>query len=270
MAGLETLETPQEARLGELDRVLEQAAPSQQLTDELFAVVDLLAAEPALRRALTDPGRTPAQRTDLARSLLAGKISDGAMGIVDAGVALAWRSGRGLESALERQAVRSELSAARAAGTLDEVEEQLFRFARVVEADHGLREALADRSVAVEARRDLVSSLLSGKADEATMRLARRAVGARERTLALTIEHYLGLSASLRRRQVAHVTVARPLPDDQADRLRAALSKQAGHEVELQVTVDPSVIGGVRVTLGDDVIEGTVAGRLADVRRSLG
>ena len=68
---------------------------------------------------------------------------------------------------------------------------------------------------------------------------------------------------------IAVVTVARALTVEQAERLRAALSKQVGREVSLQVTVDPAVIGGVRVQLGDEVIEGTVAGRLDAAERQL-
>lgn len=270
MPGLVTLETPQESRLGELDGALDGVQPSQQLTDELFAVVDLLADEAALRRALTDPGRPAAERGKLATSLLQDKVSPETLLVVQRAVALRWNSGRALEAALERQGVRSELSAARAAGTIDEVEEQLFRFSRLVEADGGLREALGNRGVPLERRRQLVGDLLAGKADEATIRLSQRAVGARERTFGLTVEKYLSLAAALRQHTVAHVTVARPLPADQAERMKAALSRMAGRTVDLQVTVDPTVIGGVRVQLGDEVIEGTVSGRLADVRRQLG
>ncbi|MGL5405598.1 MAG: F0F1 ATP synthase subunit delta [Propionibacteriaceae bacterium] len=270
MVGSDMWETSQEARLSQLDRALPMSVASQSLTDELFAVVDLLAGEPGLRRVLTDPGRLPQQRQELARTLLAEKISPAALDIVLAGVGLAWKSGRALEAALERQGIRSELSVAMASGTLDEVEKQLLSFAALVEKDNELREAIADRRVSVEKRQELVSTLLSGKVAAATIRLAKRAIAARERTFALTVESYLALSGLVKERLVARVTVARPLPADQADRLQAALSRQAGRLVDIHVTVDPSIIGGVRVTLGDDVIEGTVAGRLDNVRRQLG
>ncbi len=270
MVGSDTWETSQEARLNQLDRSLLATAASHSLTDELFSVVDLLAREPGLRRVLTDPGRIRQQRQELARTLLAEKISPAALEVVLSGVGLAWQSGRALEAALERQGIRSELTAAMRAGTLDEVEKQLLSFAGLVESDNELREAIANRKVSVENRQELVETLLSGKAAEATIRLAQRAVVARERTFALTVESYLALAAQVKERLVARVTVARQLPDDQADRLQAALSRQVGHQVDIHVTVDPSVIGGVRVTLGDDVIEGTVAGRLDDVRRQLG
>ena len=99
--------------------------------------------------------------------------------------------------------------------------------------------------------------------------LGKRAIGAANRTVALTLDSYLRLAAQERSRAIAVVTVARPLTAEQTDRLRAALSKQVGREVSLQVTVDPAVIGGVRVQLGDEVIEGTVAGRLDAAERQL-
>ena len=111
--------------------------------------------------------------------------------------------------------------------------------------------------------------MLTGKADEATIALARRALRGAERTVGRTLDSYLALAAEERNRAIAEVTVAVPLTAEQADRLRAALSRQVGREVGLQVNVDPAVIGGVRVRLGDEVIEGTVAGRLAAAERQL-
>ena len=102
------------------------------------------------------------------------------------------------------------------------------------------------------------------------MALARRAVVARERTFAHTIEGYVDLAAEQKNRVVATVRVARPLDADQRRRLQAALARQVGREVVLQEVIDPDVLGGVRVELGDEVIEGTVAGRLDEARRLFG
>lgn len=259
-----------DTRQGELDRVLERQQPSQQLSDDLFAVADALDSEPMLRRTLTDPGVPMQAREQMARQLFGGKVSDGAVAILATASQLRWPSGKALVAALERQGVRAELSAALAAGTLDTVEEQLFRFERVVVGNNQLREALGDSTRPLSNRRALVADLLCGKADQATVRLAQRAVAASERTFALTISHYLDLAAGLRSRLVAKVTAARELTSVQAERLTIALSKQVGRAVSIQVNVDPSVLGGIRVELGDDIIEGTVAGRLDQARRQLG
>ncbi len=102
------------------------------------------------------------------------------------------------------------------------------------------------------------------------MVLARRAVRARERTFAHTIEGFVTLAADQKNRVVATVRVARPLSSEQRDRLQAALSKQVGRSIVIQEIVDPTVLGGIRVELGDEVIEGTVADRLEQARRLFG
>ena len=102
------------------------------------------------------------------------------------------------------------------------------------------------------------------------MALARRAVAARERTFAHTIEGYVDLAAAQKNRVVATVRVARPLDGDQRRRLQAALARQVGRDLVIQEVVDPDVLGGVRVELGDEVVEGTVAGRLDEARRLFG
>jgi len=84
-----------------------------------------------------------------------------------------------------------------------------------------------------------------------------------------TVEAYLGLAAEIRARAIATITVARPLEADQKERLQAALQRQLGRQVNLHIIIDPSVLGGARVQVGDEVIEGTVAGRLAAAEKQL-
>lgn len=259
----------EESRLSALDRVLDEQQPTATLAGELFAVVDAILGQPALRRGLADPGLSEEQRKSLARQLLTGQISGAAVYVVEQAASLRWRGGRSLAAAIERQGVRAELRAAQQNGQLDNVEDELFRFGRTVAADGNLSEALRDRRNDLIARRELVARLLAGKAQPATSVLAQRAVGDRHRGYVDTVESYLGLAADLRSRGLATVRVARPLSGEQHDRLRAALSRQVGREVAMHVIVDPEVLGGVRVELGDEVIEGTVAGRLDDARQQL-
>lgn len=258
-----------QARQAELDRVLDVQEPGRALADELFAVVGLLESQPTLRNALSDLTAPEEARRQLAAAVLDGQVSAAALAVVRSAAGLRWATSGALVAALERQAVRTLLRTAQADGELDRVEEELFRFSRIVAADSALRAALEDRAASLPGRQQLVADLLDGKAVEITIALAQRAVRATERTFALTLESYLQLAAEQRRRAIAEVTVARPLTDAQAARLRAALSAQVGREVSLQVNVDPAVLGGVRVKLGDEVIEGTVAGRLHAAMRQL-
>lgn len=259
----------EESRLGALDRVLDDLEPNSVLAGELFAVVDAIASQPALRRTLTDPGLPAEQRREVARRVLEGKVSESAIRVAEEAASLRWAGGRALADAIERQGVRAELRAAQQNGQLDDVEDELFRFDRTVIGDRGLSAALRDRSVDLAARVKLVVRLLDGRAHEATVVLATRAVRAREGSYSETIAGYLTRAAELRQRGLATVRVARPLTPEQHARLRAALSRQVGREVAMHVIVDPEVLGGVRIELGDEVIEGTVAGRLDRVRRDI-
>jgi F-type H+-transporting ATPase subunit delta len=251
-----------------------QGAPSANdldaLPGDLFAVVDALDSSVTLRRALTDPGTAEEGRRQLVHNLLDGRVSKVAAQIVADAVGYRWAGGRTLAAALERQAVRAQLMVAERQGNLEETEDELFRFARVVESTPEVRDALSDRGVDVVGRRQLVRDLLQGRASETTVVLASRAVAARDRTFAHTMEGFVSLAAAQKNRVVATVRVAEPLTDEQRTRLRAALARQAGREVMIQEILDPGVLGGVRVELGDEVIEGTVAARLESARRLFG
>ncbi len=283
-----------EARLAELDHVLDgiveqgsvdrnllqtvvakvTGAPTEgevaALSADLFAVVDALDSSTALRRALTDPATPAANRQQLAHNLLDGKVSKAAVQVVAEAVEIRWGGGRVLTAALERQAIRAQLGTAERDGQLEETEDELFRFARLVESNPELRSALADGTVSLEGRQKLVEELLGGRSSATTVVLAKRAVGARERTFAHTIEGFVTLAAEQKNRVVATVRVAQPLNPEQRDRLRTALSRQVGREVALQEIIDPGVLGGIRVELGDEVVEGTVAGRLQAAQRLFG
>jgi F-type H+-transporting ATPase subunit delta len=258
---------------GVVGRVVDavRSGPSEsdtpRLGDDLFAVVDALESSPSLRRAVTDPGTPEQNRQQLVHAVLDGKVSKIAVDIVAEGAAMRWAGGRTFAAALERQGARATLMAAENADQLENTEDELFRFARLVDGNPGLRNALADRSVRLAHRQELVGSLLAGKTSDATIALAKRAVAARERTFGQTIEGYVTLAAAQKNRIVATVRVATPLTDEQRERLQRTLRNQVGRDVAIQEVIDEYVVGGVRVELGDEVIEGTVASRLHDVRR---
>ena len=256
-----------DARMSALDPVLDGLEVDESFSADLFAVVDALFSSGTLRRAVTDPGTPEGARKALVRGLLKGKVSQPVVDLVAEGAAMRWPGGRTFAAALERQAVRSQLILAERAGQLDEAEDELFRFARLVESNPGLRNALGDRTVGVAPRQELVENLLSGRTTSATVALAKRAVVARERTFGHTIEGYVDLAAAQKNRVIATVRVARPLSDQQRERLRRSLSSQVGRDVVLQEVIDEAILGGMRVELGDEVIEGTVAGRLNEARR---
>ncbi len=258
-----------EARQSELDRVTDSTMPSAELAGELFAVADLLGEQPSLRNALADTTSADARRRGMAEAVFSTRISAAAVAVAGEAASLRWGTGSRMASALERQGLRALFASAQLAGRLDAVEEELFRFSRTVVSDQSLRAALDDRNAPIAIRQQLVSDLLGGKADPITVQLAQRAVASTSRSFELTVEGYLRLAAATQQRQVAVVTVAQPLDDGRRDRLQTVLSELVGRQVTLQVLVDPAVLGGALVRVGDEVIEGTVAGRLSAARQQL-
>lgn len=240
------------------------------LSDELFDVTSLLDREKGLRRALTDPSRSGDDRAGLVRGLLSDRVGSAGLDVLVWAVRARWSAPRDLADAVELLAVEARVAAAEKAGRLDAVEDELFRTARVVAGSPELRVALADRSAPMDSRAALVEDLLAGKATDETRHLVRRAVVApRGRSFDRTLEQYADVAADRRSRLVATVTATVPLTERQRERLGTALARLYGHEVQLNIQVDPALIGGIRVEIGDELIEGSVVSRLDDARRRL-
>lgn len=241
-----------------------------QLAGELAAVTALLHREVSLRRVLTDPAQAGEAKAELVQRLLGSQISGTTADLVAGTVRSRWSQSRDLVDVLEELANLADLTAAQKAGTLDNVEDELFRFGRIVSSDLELRAALTNRKATASAKSELLSSLLGGRADAATERLVTRLVTApRGRSLEAGLEALSKLAAERRDRMVAVVTSAEPLSDTQKRRLGAALAKLYGRPMHLNLDVDPSVLGGIRVQVGDEVINGSLADRIEDVARRM-
>ena len=238
--------------------------------DALFAVTDLLDSSGSLRRALTDPARSEHDKAALVVRLLEGKVEDVVVDLV-AGLARSrWARSRDLADTVELLAASSVLVAAQQGGELDRVEDELFRFRRTIDADLPLRSALTDPRASAQRKVALITALLQAKVAPATLRLVRQAVTApRGLHLDAALTAYGAVAARRREQLVAHVVVAMPLDQAQRERLSAALRREYGRDVHLNVDVDPEVLGGVRVEIGDEVLDGTISRRLQDARRAL-
>ncbi|MET9439434.1 F0F1 ATP synthase subunit delta [Streptomyces sp. NPDC006610] len=243
---------------------------AQRLAEELAAVTALLDREVSLRRVLTDPAQAGEAKADLARRLIGGQVGGETVDLLSGMVRSRWSQSRDLVDALEELAAVADLTAAQKAGTLDNVEDELFRFGRIVSSNTELRAALTDRKATTAAKGELLRSLLGGRAEAATERLVTRLVTApRGRSLETGLESLSKLAAERRDRTVAVVTSAVPLSDSQKQRLGAALAKLYGRRMHLNLDVDPEVLGGIRVRVGDEVINGSIADRLEDASRRL-
>jgi F-type H+-transporting ATPase subunit delta len=240
------------------------------LAEDLFGVTGALAGSPSLRRALTDPSREGEEKATLAARLFTGKVSPAAADLVAGLVRNRWAAAGDLTDAVESFAVSAELSAAERAGRLDTVEDELFRFSRTISADQGLRDAFSARTQGADRKAALVRTLLGGKAAAETVRLAvQAAADPRGMRTEQVLDGFVEAAAQRRKQLVAEVTVAVPLAPAHRDRLAAALQRIYGRPVRLNVDVDPAMVGGVRVELGGEVVDGTIAGRLDEARRRL-
>ena len=258
------------ARFEESIGSLPDGAGSGEVSEGLYAVAALLDREPSLRRALTDPASSPDSRRQLVERLLGSQLPALPLSVLQDLVAERWSGPADLREAVERVAAVAALNAAEGDGVLDDVEDELFRFARLLEREPALRAALTDPGLPDDRKVSLVKDLLEGKAEPATVRLVEIAVTrSRGRSLEAALEDLVELAAARRQRYVAQVRVARPLEAAQETRLQATLTRIYGREVSLQVDVDPAVLGGIEVRVGDEVIDGTVQRNLSNVRRSL-
>ncbi|WP_404381420.1 F0F1 ATP synthase subunit delta [Knoellia locipacati] len=240
------------------------------LSEELFSIATAIEGNSGLRRAFADPSREGSAKRDLADRIFGGKVSEAANTVTGEVVAQRWSSEGDLSDTLEALAVRALLASAEKAGRIDTVENELFRFERIVAGDTGLRDTLSSRNTDSEGKAGVVRSLLQGKAAPETIRLAEQAVRVgRGRRLDRVLEAYLKLASERRDELSALVTVAVPLDERQESRLKSALRSIYGKPVTLQNVLDPSVVGGIRVQIGDEVVDGTVVRRLDAVRRDL-
>lgn len=236
---------------------------------DLFGVAAILRGEPSLRRVLTDVSIGSEAKSGLVRQVFGDQLTSSALDLAAAAAGQRWASVRDLGDTLERLAVVAVVRAAEADGEADTVEGQLFTLERMVADNPSLRDGLSDPARSVADKQQLLRGLLEGRAARGTIQLAEQAVTGTHRTVGLAMEAYRKVAATERDRLVALVRVARPLSDQDSERLAAALTRQYSRQVDLNVLVDPDVLGGVRVEIGDDVIDGTVANRLDEARRKL-
>lgn len=240
----------------------------EQVAGELFGVADLLHGESALRRTLTDSGVSADRRTALVGQLFGSRVSAPVAQLLVRLVGSDWSRSIDIVDTLDALAVRAALSSAASRGELDDTEDQLFRFGRTVIANPALRAGLTNRGLPAERRMGLVDALVTGKVTGAAKLLVDQAVRSpRGRTLDEVLQSYAEAAADSRDRLLAQVRVAEPLTPAQSDRMRSTLSRLFDRDIELQVAVDPTVVGGVSVRIGDEVIDGTVSSRLDELRR---
>jgi F-type H+-transporting ATPase subunit delta len=240
------------------------------LADELFAVARLLDGQLALRRSLSDPAGKPEERAALASRLFASRLSPGALELVETVARQRWSRPPDLVEAFMALATEASLDAAEVRGELEGVEDELFRFGRIVSSDRELARILSDRKAPAEGKAALLDRLLATKVSPVTEQLVRNVLtGPHVGHAENAIERLSEVASRRRGQSVARVITAVALTAEQEQRLTEVLGRIYGRTVGLQVTVDPSVLGGLIVQVGDEVIDGSIAHRLEVAGRRL-
>ena len=256
------------------DEVTADLGPDQlsSVADDLASVTNLLARESVLTRHLADPADDPTAKLGLLETLLEGKVGDTSLEVLKAAVSGRWSSDANLVDAVEHVARLALLVRAEREEVAGDVEEQLFRFSRILDAQPGLATLLSDYSAPAEGRVKLLRDVLdSGSGVNATtVQLLSQTVellrGERADEAVLELAE---LAVARRGEVVAHVSAAADLSDAQRTRLTEVLTRIYGHPVSLQLHINPKLLGGLNIAVGDEVIDGTLSSKLAAAETKL-
>ena len=252
--------------LGTVKRELDRAEGlTLDVASSLFDAVDVVIATPALRQVLVDPGTPEAEKRALVDRLFGGKIDDLARGLLASAAGARWSNDDEFALGLQELAVRA---VARSTGGYEQIGGELQSFLKVVQANHELELTLGSKLGDSSRKRELVERLFASRLSPATMTILRHLLTAPAgRRTRRVVTWAAELVADQAGRQVATVTVAKPLAAVQFERLRQGLGRRFGRDVQVAQVVDPAVIGGLRVQFGDEVIDDTVASKLGHLRR---
>ncbi|WP_154795120.1 F0F1 ATP synthase subunit delta [Occultella kanbiaonis] len=237
---------------------------------ELFGVVDVLDGSAALRRALTDPSRSGEDKAAVVAGVFGPKVSGAVADLLAGLVRSRWSAEGDLADSIEQLGTTSLLAGAESRGELIRVEDELFRTIRLLADNRELRLALADKDRTVADRQRLLTSLFGARVAPETAALLERALSThRAPTLTAALVRLNEAAAARRQQLVAVVTAARPLTQVQVARLGEILARAYGRAVQVNVALDPAVVGGLRIQLGDEVIDATMLSRLDEAQRRL-
>ncbi|MGH3766375.1 MAG: F0F1 ATP synthase subunit delta [Pseudonocardiaceae bacterium] len=240
----------------------------ERVGDDLGAVAAVLSEQPAIRRNLADPSAPEPARRQMVEALFGGKISRISLRILGELVTSRWSRPLDLVEGVEELAWQALLAVAERDGSLDDVEDELFRFGRILAAQPRLATLLGDESAPAARRVELLDTVLAQRTRPVTRRLLVQAVRTlRRRSPGEIIDRLVDRAAARRERSVAYVTAAAPLTAAQEQRLIAVLNRIYRRPISLKIDLEPALLGGLVIRVGDELIDGSVAARLGQARQ---
>lgn len=246
------------------------AGDCSHLSADLFNVLGGLESSAGLRRALTDPARDSASKSSLVSDLFGKSIKGSALILITNAAGMRWSAPADFADAIEQIAVEAEAAAANAENKLDQVQDELFAFSKSLIENPDLRAALTNNSDTLIRKVELVKNIFGSKFGSSTIKLVNQVVSGRSgRSIEKVLSAYIHAVTARRNRVNAFVKSSIALTSVQQEKLTSSLTKKIGQSVHLNIDIDMTVIGGISVRFGDEVIDGTIKNRLAEASRTL-
>ncbi|PYE12645.1 F-type H+-transporting ATPase subunit delta [Williamsia limnetica] len=241
------------------------------VAEDLSSVAALLVTNPVLRKHLSENADSTDPKVALVDSLFSGKVAGATLDVLKNAVAAKWSTAGDFSTAIERLSRLALLTVADRDGKISEVEDELFRLGRLLIAEPELTRLLSDYHTPVEGRIQLVDNVIGGKVTDHTKALVANAVRLQHglTPIDVAIGDIAELAAARRGESVAHVIAASELTDAQTERLSAVLGRIYRREMSVQTEIDPQLLGGLKVLVADELIEGDIASRLTKASESL-
>ena len=246
------------------------AGDCSHLSADLFNALGALESSAGLRRALTDPARDAASKSALVSDLFGKSIKGPALALITTAAGLRWSAPADFADAIEQIAAEAEAAAANAENKLDQVQDELFAFSKSLIENPELRAALTNNGDTLVRKVELVKNIFGSKFGISTIKLVNQVVSGRSgRSIEKVLSAHIHAVTARRNRVNAFVKSSIALTSTQQEKLASSLTKKIGQSVHLNIDIDKTVIGGISVRFGDEVIDGTIKNRLAEASRTL-
>ena len=255
-----------ESLIGSADNAVATAA---QIGTELFLIVDQLDTERALRVAIADTSLEPGQRAGMVKDVFGGKVAEPTLNILTAAAEQEWSTPREFRAGLINLGRIALQKGAQEQGQLEQVENELYQLSILLEDEKELTQLLSDRTATAAQKRGLLASVIYGKVTMFTEALALQVIGRPHHNPVDDLAELAENVAEMRGKSVARVKTAEALNDTQRDALARKLEQIYGREIAIHSEVDPSLLGGMVVRVGDEVIDGSTRGKIERLRTDM-